>query len=68
MGGIGRTKRSEIEKVFGKFGKISSMILMTRYGFIEYEDEKGVKVAIEKMNMKNIWGHGKITVESAFIK
>lgn len=41
---------------------------MTRYGFIEFEEEGSCKEAIEKMNMKNIWGNGKITVESAFVR
>lgn len=68
LGGIGRQKRSDIEKVFGKFGKIDSMILMTRYGFIEFAKQEAVHAAIKEMNGKNIWGDGKITVESAFIK
>lgn len=54
--------------MFGKYGKIQSMILMTRYGFVEYEDENSCKGAMEELNMKNIWGNGKITVESAFVK
>ena len=41
---------------------------MTRYGFIEYEEQSSVHAAIKEMNLKNIWGNGKITVESAFIK
>lgn len=54
--------------MFSKFGKIDSMILMTRYGFIEYVEQESVHKAIKAMNGKNIWGDGKITVESAFIK
>ena len=41
---------------------------MTRFGFIEYEDDNSCIEAIRKLNMKNIWGSGKITVESAFVK
>lgn len=44
------------------------MILMTRYGFIEFDSEEAVGKAIKEMNGRNIWGDGKITVESAFIK
>ncbi len=44
------------------------MILMTRYGFVEFEKEESVTRAIKEMNGKNIWGDGKITVETAFIK
>lgn len=41
---------------------------MSRYGFVEYEDESSVQKAIKEMNGKNVWGDGKITVESAFVK
>ena len=44
------------------------MILMTRYGFIEYEKPESVHAAIKEMNGQNAFGDGKITVESAFIK
>ena len=54
--------------MFSRFGKIDSMILMTRYGFIEFENQSSVHQAIKEMNGKNVWGDGKITVESAFIK
>ena len=41
---------------------------MTRYGFIEYATEQAALDACKKLNMKNIWGNGKITVERAFVR
>ena len=57
-----------VRKEFEKFGRIYGVMLKGAYGFIDFEKEKHARRAADELNMKDIFGEGKVTVEMAKYK
>ena len=58
------TTDQQLKRVFETFGAIKTFNMKSTYAFIEFEEEKSAKEAIEKMNNQELNNH-KILVEAA---
>ena len=58
-------KDSDVYHAFSKFGIIRHINLKDKYGFVDYERLKDAKKACKSLHQKDVFGHGKITVEPA---
>jgi len=52
----------DIEKAFEKYGRIRNVSIKSKYAFIEYEDYRAAREAVDRMDGKTIDGE-KIVVE-----
>ncbi|TNV72107.1 hypothetical protein FGO68_gene9071 [Halteria grandinella] len=63
VGGLSRRTRTEdLEKSFGKYGKIRDISIKGKYAFIEYDDYHGARDAVDRMDGRTLDGE-KISVE-----
>ena len=61
------TRAQDVRDIFGKYGSIRNLDLKSDYGFLEYEDEKGAKDAVDKLHNTEL-DHHRIVVEPAVPK
>jgi arginine/serine-rich splicing factor 7 len=62
-----RTRAQDLRDAFGKFGNIKNVDLKSDYAFIEFEESKQAKIAIDKMDREELDDH-RIIVEKAIPK
>ncbi len=60
-------KEKDLEKEFGKYGRIKNVNLKTSFAFIEYYHKEDAKDAIKELNNKKLFGLQKrVVVEEAY--
>merc|ERR1711881_259217 len=60
----GDIRERELEKAFGKFGEIRSLVLKEKYCFIQFESSRAAKDAVYDLHDRTLFG-GRIQVEHA---
>ena len=61
-------REHDIEKEFGKFGKIKNINMKGTFAFVEYYNKDDAREAIEKLDNKKLFGPERIVVEEAIGK
>ena len=63
--GIGAmTSYDEVRRLFEKYGKVRAIRLKSGFGFIDFEDYRHAREAIDHLHGKKIFGDYRMVVES----
>jgi arginine/serine-rich splicing factor 1/9 len=57
-------RESELDKLFGKFGRIRNITIKVKFAFLEYDDPRDADDAIHEMDRVNFGGYS-LQVERA---
>ena len=60
-----RTRQSDVEKEFGRFGKIKTVTMKIHYAFVDYEDHESALAALEMNNQTFVNGETLVVEQSS---